>query len=55
LVTRNGGVGDGLGDGNGVGVWANTSSGNFAAVSPATPTAGSSFTKERLSTLVRDF
>src|ERR1041384_2214407 len=57
LVTRNGGVGEGLGDGAGVGVGvcASTSSGNFVAVNPATPTAGSSFTKVRLSTLVRVF
>src|SRR5215216_6092127 len=54
LVMRGVGVGDGLGEGTGVGdgVWARASRGNFVAVRPAAPRAGSSFTKVRLVVLL---
>src|SRR5262245_54520434 len=49
-VMRSGGVGDGLGVGDGV--CASASSGRFVAANPAAPRAGSSFTKLRRSTFV---
>lgn len=51
---RGAGVGDAAGDGTGVGVGvcADVSRGSFVAVIPATPSAGSSFTKERRVVLV---
>src|SRR6185369_14435798 len=56
FVMRGAGVGDGLGDGVGDGaddgVCASASSGNRVAATPATPRAGSSFTKFRRSTFV---
>jgi len=57
-VTRGAGVGDGegesvgFGDGDEDGVWPSASKGVLAAATPATPSAGSTFTKLRLPTLV---
>src|ERR1043165_6294051 len=48
LVTRGAGVGDGLGEDVGDGVWASASTGNFDAMRPAAPSAGRLLTKFRL-------
>src|SRR5215216_3132341 len=48
LVMRGVGVGDGLGEGVGDGVCARASIGNFDAVKPAAPSAGSTLRNFRL-------
>jgi hypothetical protein len=50
LVMRSGGVGEGLGVGEGV--CASASMGSFVAARPAAPMAGSNFTKARRVVLV---